>query len=80
MTRGLPVEHPREPRYEPYSREEIFNKFEKNIIISNFNFYLGKALTFYEKRNVILISKEMVCSNMYQSHNEGEGLVISGIF
>ena len=66
------MEHPREPRYEPYRRDEIFNKFEKNTIILNFDFYLGKAPTFYEKRNFILTLKEMVCSNLYQSHNERE--------
>ena len=74
------MEHPRKPRYEPYSREEYFNKFEKNIILSNFDFYLGKAPTFYEKRNDILILKEMVCSNPYQNYNEVERLVISDIF
>ena len=80
LTRGLPLDHPREPRYEPYSREQIFNNFEKNIIILKFDFYLGKAPTFYEKRNDILILKEIVCSNLYQNHYEGERLVISGIF
>ena len=53
---------------------------KKNITILNFDFYLDKAPTFYEKRDVILISKEKVYSNLYQSHNEGQCLVISGIF
>ena len=60
----MPVEHPREPRYGPWTEEEISHKLDQKLSYKNLMFVkvygkcLGKTSTFYEKRNVFQISIE----------------------